>query len=112
MMLAEERPGAENPGPRRSEAHSQSKLDYAWQVVLGSNRAKVGRSKTRARRIELRSIEDVEEFRPEFEVESVIRAELGVFVRRNIEVLDPVGANVWFCSSVVAVAIIVGEGIR
>ena len=60
----------------------------------------------------MRSIEDVEEFRPEFEVESVIRAELGVLVRCNIEVLDPVGADVRFCSSIAAVAIIVGEGIR
>ena len=84
------RPGTKVKG---SEGYSPGKLNDARQIVLAGYLAYV---RTPAGgRIELCSVEEVEELSAELEPKSAIRTELRVFECGEIKVLLSVVANVW-----------------
>src|SRR5947199_10193062 len=91
------------------EGHPQTKLDYAWKVVLGSNLTEVWRAETRVRRTKLWVIEEVEELCAEFEAESIIGAELRVLERSEVNVLASVSPKIRFCPAIGSIAEAVGE---
>lgn len=83
------------------ETKPQRKLDEAWQIVLTGDLAKG--SATAAPgigRIELRTIESVEELRAELNAVPFVLTKLGVLKYGEVKVLYAVGAYVRFCSRV------------
>ena len=101
------------PGIPRLEGRSQAKLDQAWKIVLAGYLTKVGTCTTAGiRRRELRVIESIEEFPPEFEPISVVRTKLGVLEDGEVKVPRSVISYVWLGTRIVAVVVHAGRAIR
>src|SRR3954453_11921848 len=78
--------------PGMSEGHSPGKLNDTGQIVLPGHLAKLPAPSLW--RIELCSVEQVEELTPELKAISTIRAKLRVFKGGKVEVLLSVGTDV------------------
>ena len=89
-----------------SERDPPRKLNDARQIVLAAHLA-YGAAPA-SRRIELRSVEQVEELTPELEAKSFTRPKLRVLEGSEIKVLLPVGANVGLVTRIGAVTEVIG----
>ena len=91
------------------EAHSKAELNNAWQVVLARYLAKGCRPKTCVWWAELRMVEEIKKFRPEFKSQPVIRAELRGLEGGEIDVLDSIRAKVWFGAGIGSISVVSGS---
>jgi len=96
------------PGHNRekSEGDSPGKLNHARQVVLPAHLAYS--AAPAGRRIELRSVEQVEEFTPELEAKAFSRSKLRVLEGSEIKVLLSVGANVGLGTRIGPITVVIG----
>ena len=95
-----------NVGVEGLESESQRKLNVAWKIVLSGDLAHRRATEIGVGRIELCTVESVEELSTELHGQSFVRAKRRVFEEREVEVVHTLRSDVGFGTGVGSITVV------